>query len=112
MKQPLCRYCGVKIKKQTVTAFFGRLERRNNHRFLRSYTEKPATKSQLQALTNMEIVFLRWSHDREFIEQASLWDGESYTSKFFCTDKHAAALGYSAARGGLGTDDYWKKAGD
>ncbi len=109
--QPLCRFCGKRIAKATDKVTFGAACSR--------YKElKPKTRAEVQRVVNGEIVSFKWamttpadydgSHSyrhehltvRDYIEQISVWDGESYVDQFFCNGDHARRFGYAAARAG------------
>ena len=89
MKPPLCRYCGNPIPKRTETVWFaksgapGRLD------------ADPHTKAEAQRLTNGRVVYVR--RYGESIAYASVWDGESYVSPYFCSDVDAKRFGNAAA---------------
>lgn len=107
--QPLCRYCGAKIRKAT------------EHTYIRTHgdtqgirlestifvDELPQTKQQAQRLFNQQIVSVRRNHPRDpGITQVSTWDGESYEDKFFCNGSHAKRFAYLMAKNGHCTAAY------
>lgn len=95
--QPYCRYCGKPIAKQTVTHRFG-----VNPQFLHSYTwsidhaEKPATKVDVQRMCNGQILRFK-NHPAGYVEEATLWDGETYKAQHFDTLRCGDAFGQMAA---------------
>lgn len=108
--QPLCRYCGGKIAKRTITVRFGG--------FMSNRKDRPATWADAQRLVNDgTIVSVRYATkargdngvpfdvDR-FVCEAGVWDGESYVDSFFCNGEHAKRFAYMLARGGHCTTDY------
>jgi hypothetical protein len=107
-QQPLCRYCGGKIAKRTVSIRFGHKENRiSSFGFWVERTERPTTKEQAQAITNYKIVSIRWWTEADtglrHISNASAWDGESYVDEFFCNGDHAKRFAYVMARAGHAT---------
>lgn len=111
MAQPLCRFCGCKIRKLTATAYFGKRDS-NLSQLWREYSNRPRSKEEIAKLTNLRVMHVRWTKEGQFateraghlfIERATLWDGESYIDDFFCSDKHAKAFGYLLAEKGHAT---------
>lgn len=103
--QPLCRYCGEKIKKSTHTHFFGRREFKISEFGWTDRPERPQSKEEAQRLLNQKIVSLSWSllyvegeSRRDYIDKVTTWDGESWMDEFFCKGDHAQRFGYAAAR--------------
>ncbi|TJW14401.1 MAG: hypothetical protein E5W82_10520 [Mesorhizobium sp.] len=113
---PLCRYCGKTIAKRTRAIFFGELATRQGFDTIFTYRpERPRSKDEAQRLLNQQIVSVRWARGEDYaakqagfdhITQATAWDGESYTDKFFCNGTHAKDFAYAAARGGYAMPAY------
>lgn len=86
--------------------------------------KRPMSKKEVQRYVNGKVVFIRWKmrrnsndqrdiaydeHSRDYIDTASVWDGESYVDPFFCTGTHAQLFGYRMAREGSATKA-WQEA--
>jgi hypothetical protein len=102
--RPLCRYCGKGIARVTTTVLFGYSEdecRRQNggSSFWVHRTEKPESKAAVQRLVNGSVSSIRWdSEARSYIDKATVWDGETWESAFFCNGTHAMDFGVMVAR--------------
>lgn len=108
--QPLCRFCGKPIKKATVIVYFDR-DFGSMSRMVKGV--RPKTQAEAQRHVNETIVAVRWNRpktikasemthrDQEieprWIEQAYVWDGETYEDELFCNGDHARQFGYAAA---------------
>jgi len=87
-KPGICIVCGRKIPKRLETMSFSH-----------SDEAAPTSKAACQALTNKRIVAIRyWHHGR--VRDASLWDGQTYTSEWFCTNNCAMDQGNASAHHG------------
>lgn len=135
--QPLCRYCGRAIRKRTELVRFGRApcEVENS----RGSAERPANRAEAQRYVNGQVVAVRYStaahEDAErgsdgatwsrscgattayrnvtvarYVDEASVWDGESYEDEFFCTGEHAKLFGYACAMEGSLSMKAWREA--
>lgn len=121
--QPRCRVCGIAIKKVTRTVRFGRKE--HNDFFIMSRTEHPKSREEAQRLLGGKVVSVRWfrspkDEDRpegvgarafhdpgfDYIDQVTMWDGESYDDEYFCNGNHAKMLGYASAKSGFSSRAY------
>lgn len=119
--QPLCRYCGDRIRKHAVTVYLKR-ERseydRDHPGFSRHiYTAEPIkSKADCEKQTNQTVIAVKWDRptistdtgyarapDRDQIASFSEWDGESYIDQFFCNGDHAKRFAYVMARTGYQT---------
>lgn len=109
--QPRCRYCGGKIGKHTTTRYFVPEDQesfRQGSLYLDAIKGTPRNRAEAQRLVNQKIVAVRYSnpdvgdgrkHGR-FIDQVSLWDGESYVDQFFCGGTCVDRFAYAMARAG------------
>lgn len=119
--QPLCRYCGGKIKKVTQTRFLFQSEWQARidpdfvpRKFNRAEAEciYPKTREEAQRLFNHPIVHVTYAHPKERgIEKVSVWDGESYEDEFFCSGTHARWFANAMALQGWATKEYNDAAG-
>lgn len=105
MNRPLCRRCGKPIRKRTVTMQFQRDRESRESHWIDS-TANPKSKAEVQRLSNFEVVSIRWSEEKTYITQATVWDGESYVSRFFCTNTCAIGFAHIMARAGHATHAY------
>lgn len=125
-KQPLCRFCGGKIKKVTEShsLWQNHWQKRIDPTFVpetkvgynnieteinRSFEECvfPKTREEAQKLFNQPIISVRWCSDKSRgIEIVSTWDGETYEDEFFCNGNHAKMFAYAAARTNLAMPAY------
>lgn len=109
MKQPFCRWCGKPIPKRTAWKI---LETNpENMKYIpdsKVLVERlPQTKTEAQALFNERVLsvkrhkFYEYANDSTVdkgIDQVTLWDGETYVDKYFCSRTTCAvSMGYSAA---------------
>jgi hypothetical protein len=92
--QPLCRYCGKGIPKETHAHFF-RQARPSMGGWSTNHPEEPTSKSEAQRLINEKVISVR--HHGGHVYAASSWDGESWKDELFCTQKCAALFGRAAA---------------
>lgn len=106
VKPPLCRYCGKPIGKKTTTQWFGINPDSEGSIRTELSIQKPATKADVQRLTNLQVVAVRRSTDKTFIDVAYLWDGVSYLSDYFCNTDHAVQFAFVHARHGAATQSY------
>lgn len=97
--QPLCRLCGKPIRRSVRWLRFGEHTERR-YAWENSFTEKPATKAEAARFDNGQIISIRWSHDRAYIKQATVWNGE-YVSPYFCKDECARRFGHFALEQGF-----------
>jgi hypothetical protein len=111
--QPLCRWCGKRIRKDTDWVYCRDQEPEEKFRTAigRYVVASPKTKAECQALVNETVVSVRRGHNSETkdrIYSFGTWDGESYVDEFFCTGEHAKFFGDLAVRSGLcpGTKTY------
>jgi hypothetical protein len=99
---PLCRYCGKTVGKRTKMIMFG--ESPNavcNSEWFASRTEKPKSRDEVQHLTNQTVVSVRYGSDgsgERYIHQASVWDGVSYKTDYFCSADHAERFAYAVVQ--------------
>lgn len=116
--QPLCRFCGKPIRKWTTAVQFGReADGRPGIRsqYFAQRPEYPHSKEEAQKLVNEKIVSTRWErgywaekHGQPYIDQVTVWDGESYMDLYFCTGEHAKEFAYAvAARNDMAMQAYW-----
>lgn len=103
--RPLCRYCGRPIAKRTTAVYFGMGDTRADE-YSQNRTERPATKAEAQRLLNLEIAAVRRSADGGYVRQVTVWDGESYASRYFCTGEHAKRFAAVMAKAGHCTKAY------
>ena len=111
MSQPLCLWCGARIRKSTRTIRFKRepsqYDEVNKGWISYSYGPLPMTIAECQQRTNHKVVSVKrgdpWSagQDQGAIWSCSTWDGESYVDEYFCNGDHAKRFGYAAAAHGL-----------
>lgn len=108
-----CIVCGASIRKRTVTwsirlprAANGVIEEKLEGDIKRDavsvtlYTRnRPRSKADCQLLTNQPVVSVRRWPDG-YIYQFSVWDGESYESQFFCSNRCAIKQGIASAEHG------------
>lgn len=101
LQQPYCRYCGKPIGKRTHLIYFvrERLSHMKDSTWCAYIVGTPTTKAEAQRLVNQKIVSVRRGKDpynpgSTAVSQVTVWDGESYASPFFCTDRHAVAFAY------------------
>jgi hypothetical protein len=121
MTQPFCRFCGKAIGKRTMTVYFvdAILPHMKDDTWARYVVGAPYTKYEAQRMVNETVVALRKGRitkkpdgfselRRDLIDRVSTWDGESYTSNLFCSDRHASAFAYAIlnSQPSIGTDDY------
>ena len=111
--QPLCRYCGKRIRKDPSWVYVRDEEPEEKFKSAigRYVVASPTTRAECQALVNETVVSVRRGHTNETksrIYSFGVWDGESYVDEFFCTGEHAQFFGYLAIRYGLcpGTKKY------
>jgi len=110
-QRPLCRCCGKPIPKRTTYVTFGVAPVEVGKG--RGRTERPNNRAEVQRYVNGEVVSVRfsttarvngepitdghWSKDcapnavsvrtivvPKYVDQATCWDGESYTDPYFC----------------------------
>lgn len=110
---PLCRFCGIAIKKRTASWHFGRDPRfvgNDASLWFQQRVEKPSSMDELKALVgNGIVVSVRWYRpegEPAWIDKAGVWDGATYDDGFFCKGEHAQAFGYSAARANMATKEF------
>lgn len=97
-KQPTCQWCGRDIAKAVTTYFFGQREDRPSRR---DFAAKPMTRDEAQRFVNGTIISAARSGGAvNYISRIGVWDGESYESEFFCTNRCAMTFGLAAARNG------------
>lgn len=119
--QPLCRYCGKKIRKRTTAAWFGNAHFGLQHDDAARCKQKPRSIDEVRRLVNQAVVAVSWHTPTElvhgehvptgeprYIERASLWDGQSYVDNFFCNGDHAKRFAYLMARSNCKTEAYLK----
>jgi len=94
--QPLCRYCGKPIAKETRGAWFGRLTANHSSG---DYRQKPRSMEEAAKLVGKQVVSVRWDDDGTLFS-ATTWDGETYVDEFFCSNQHARYMGAKAAKMG------------
>jgi len=94
-QQPHCRYCGVGIKKETHTHYFGQ-SRTQSDDYSSDHIEEPKSKAEAQRLLNGTIVSVRLNSDKS-IWKVTTWDGESWVDEHFCNGDHARQFGYAIA---------------
>lgn len=109
--QPLCRFCGKAIAKDTERLRFSSEYRMAGEDARRDI--KPRSKTEAQRHVNGKIVSVqsaikRKSDDRnhadydvterDYISAVTVWDGESYVDPYFCNGDHARRFAYSVAR--------------
>lgn len=105
--QPLCRYCGGKIRKWTKAVFLHIPDEHTVHKGYIDVEKLPQTKAECQQYTNAQITSVKrfkkydavtdTTTDRG-IDQFSTWDGETYEDEFFCNGTHARDFAYMIAR--------------
>ena len=97
--QPYCRCCGGPIGKRTENHYFGAGETSMAADPARNHAEKPTTKAEAQRLINGRVVGIRrWDFQGEnYVQFASVWDGESYDDHLFCKQACAVAFGRMCA---------------
>ena len=106
--QPLCRACGKPIKKETSKIFVYATPPRTevpetsfkweNGKHVEYETGKmiplhvprhvigtPHNKAEAQRLVNEKIVSVEYNRSDNVIDRVTVWDGESYVDKFFCS---------------------------
>lgn len=107
---PLCRYCGVPLKKRTETVIFN--NGRGTWQAGSGRPERPTSKDQVQRLVNQKIVSIQYREDEQgrYVSQVTTWDGVTYRDQFFCKGEHAQRFAYSSLRHSptLGTEAYHK----
>jgi hypothetical protein len=114
MSDPLCRFCGVPIRKKTTTVYFktgGQDWQRGDNEHWRYLTvrEMPKTQAQCQRLVgNGKVMSVRKTYDGKAISYCSVWDGAAYVDLFFCNGDHAKQFGYAAAQAGHAMPAYNK----
>ncbi len=94
MEAPLCRCCGKPIPKKTIVHYFGKRASKNYGWWV-DHTQFPGDKAEVQRLTNQRVIRMGKTRDGQ-IFKATVWDGESYVSRYFCKDQCARAFGYFA----------------
>jgi hypothetical protein len=119
--QPFCRYCGKAISKRTRTVYFVEaiLPHMKDDTWTRYVVGAPYTQHEAQRMVNETVVSLRKGRitknaqgfsevRRDLIDRVSTWDGESYSSEFFCSDRHSSWFAYGVLKGqpDLGMPDY------
>ncbi len=105
--QPLCRYCGAPIAKQTTSVVFP---------YGTDGKSRPVDREAAQRVINERIISLRYTgspgdSDRR-VFSVNVWDGESYEDEFFCKLIHAEHFARLYARAGKVTVAYneaWAK---
>lgn len=120
MKQPYCRWCGKPIAKLTHSVWV-REESVGEPRHGHIYTGKGKrlrSKQECQAFTNQIVISVKYTEEREgydgpvigrYVYSFNVWDGETYTDRYFCNGEHAKAMGYAAAEKGWTTKAYREK---
>lgn len=105
--QPLCRYCGGKIRKWTKAVFLHIPDEHTVHQGYIDVDKFPQTKDECQKYTNAQIISVKRCKKYDYqtetttdlgIDQFSTWDGESYEDAFFCSGAHAKDFAYMIAR--------------
>jgi hypothetical protein len=94
--QPHCCNCGKPIAKHTECQWFG--QHGKGSVVTELSIQKPATKVEVERLTNSRVVAIRWHASGSYIDQAYLWDGFNYDDEFFCTTRCAVAYANNMAR--------------
>jgi hypothetical protein len=106
-QQPLCRFCGGKIRKRVRTVWLytpsqakGRSLTADDYSRHVVVDELPRSKQDCMRLTNQAIVSVSrgWADTDGYITRFNEWDGESYVDPFFCNGDHARKFAYAAAR--------------
>lgn len=107
--QPLCRYCGKGIRKDTTTHWIddGKEAKPSklSHSIMHHYPGGQLfTKEDCQRFTDQQIVSIRkarygyfGTRDPNRIKQFTTWDGFSWVDQFFCNGDCARRYGYFAA---------------
>lgn len=108
MKQPYCRYCGIKIAKATKTVFFiDEGDYLHDSNWSSSVVARPASKAEAARLVNQQIVSVKYGRtlkneqgysyvEPKLIHSVGTWDGENYRDAYFCSDRHAVRFAYAA----------------
>jgi len=100
MSGPRCRYCGKRIAKRTVIAYFGGSD----------LPVQPTTIAEAQRYCKEPIIATRRGYNHitrtRYIWTAYTWDGKSYKDEFFCKGQCAERFGRLMAREGKCTNKY------
>lgn len=102
-EQPLCRFCGKKLAKDTLTHRPPGVNWYGGKGEFEGMTEPPRTREELDRLTNAQIVNVEWNRDDPddpFISGFSTWDGETYKTRwtYFCSTTCAGRWAMFTAR--------------
>jgi hypothetical protein len=114
--QPLCRYCGIAIRKLTSVHWFGEnVDFYKNHADRAIHHGEQPRSREAQRCIIEAIVSHQWStltkdgdllpRTEQFVRKVHVWDGESYEDGFFCNGDHARRFAYLLAREGRCTRD-------
>lgn len=87
-KNPRCIVCGRAIAKLTDLIEFRPHDQ-----------DAPRSREQCSLRTNQQVLRVRFRHDGR-VADFTVWDGQSYVSSYFCTNRCAVQQGYASAANG------------